>query len=51
MWSLERWPWNISEKIFERMGSSKKVWMFDTFEGMAEPTEHDVNAKTKKKHQ
>ena len=29
------------------MGSSKKVWMYDTFEGMAEPTEYDVNAKTK----
>ena len=39
----------LAKKIFERMGSSKKVWMFDTFEGMAEPTEHDVNAKTKEK--
>ena len=27
----------LAKKIFERMGSSKKVWMFDTFEGMAEP--------------
>ena len=39
----------LAKKIFERMGSSKKVWMFDTFEGMAEPTEYDVNAKTKEK--
>jgi len=37
----------LAKKIFERMGSSKKVWMYDTFEGMAEPTEYDVNAKTK----
>ena len=28
----------LAKKIFERMGSSKKVWMFDTFEGMAEPS-------------
>ena len=39
----------LAKKIFERMGSSKKVWMFDTFEGMAEPTEPDVNANTKEK--
>lgn len=37
----------LAKKIFEKMGSSKKVWMYDTFEGMAEPTEYDVNAKTK----
>jgi hypothetical protein len=37
----------LAKKTFERMGSSKKVWMYDTFEGMAEPTEYDVNAKTK----
>ena len=37
----------LAKKIFERMGSNKKVWMYDTFEGMAEPTEYDVNARTK----
>ena len=37
----------LAKKIFERMGSNKKVWMYDTFEGMAEPTEFDVNARTK----
>lgn len=39
----------LAKKTFERMGSSKKVWMFDTFEGMSEPTVHDVNARTKEK--
>ena len=36
----------LAKKIFERMGSNKKVWMYDTFEGMAEPTEYDVKART-----
>ncbi len=35
----------VAKKIFERLGSDKKVWMFDTFEGMTEPTSVDVNAK------
>ena len=40
----------LAKKIFERMGSNKKVWMYDTFEGMAEPTEFDVNAKMSRFH-
>lgn len=31
----------LAKKIFEAMGSDKKVWMFDTFEGMTEPSEID----------
>jgi O-methyltransferase len=27
--------------IFEQYGSDKKVWLFDTFAGMTEPSEHD----------
>ena len=37
----------LARKIFERLGSGKKVWMFDTFEGMTEPTEFDVAASNK----
>jgi O-methyltransferase len=37
----------LAKKIFELMGSDKKVWMFDTFEGMTEPTNYDVHAAKK----
>ena len=36
----------LAKKVFERLGSNKKVWMFDTFEGMTKPTSVDVAAKT-----
>ena len=37
----------LAKKVFQYFGSDKKVWMFDTFEGMTEPTELDVKASTK----
>lgn len=37
----------LARKIFEILNSEKKVWMFDTFEGMTAPTGVDVIAKTK----
>ncbi len=37
----------LAKKIFERLGAEKKVWMFDTFGGMTEPTEFDIAAKSK----
>lgn len=37
----------LAKKIFEALGSDKKVFMFDTFEGMTEPAEVDVNARSK----
>ena len=37
----------LAKKIFEKLGSDKKVWMFDTFNGMTEPTEFDVKGSTK----
>lgn len=36
----------LAKKIFERLGSDKKVWMFDTFQGMTAPTSEDIAAKT-----
>ena len=41
MWSLERGHSILAKKIFELNNSNKKVWMFDTFSGMTEPTEID----------
>ena len=38
----------LAKKVFELLGSDKKVWMFDTFEGMTEPTKVDVYAISKK---
>lgn len=38
----------IAKKIFEKMGSNKQVYMFDTFAGMTEPTQFDVVARSKK---
>jgi hypothetical protein len=37
----------LAKKVFERLGSDKRVWMFDTFEGMTEPGDLDVSARTK----
>ncbi len=31
----------LAKKVFEYLGSDKKVWMFDTFEGMTKPTKID----------
>lgn len=31
----------LANKIFDFLGSDKKVWMFDTFEGMTKPTRFD----------
>ena len=36
----------LAKKVFEYLGSDKKVWMFDTFQGMTKPTSVDVAAKT-----
>jgi len=36
----------LAKRLFECLGSNKNVWMFDTFEGMTEPTEYDVEAST-----
>ena len=36
----------LAKKVFEYLGSNKKVWMFDTFQGMTAPTSVDVAAKT-----
>ena len=35
-----------AKMIFEAYGSDKKVWLFDTFAGMSEPTEEDRTAKS-----
>ena len=37
----------LAKKLFEKMGSDKNVWMFDTFPGMTKPTSVDVRAGTK----
>ena len=37
----------LAKKVFERMGSKKKVWMYDTFAGMTEPTKLDVEARSR----
>ena len=34
----------LAKKIFEHLNSEKKVWMFDTFEGMTAPTNVDIEA-------
>ena len=35
----------LAKQVFENLESNKSVWMFDTFEGMTEPTIVDVEAK------
>ena len=37
----------LAKKIFQYFGSDKKVWMFDTFEGMTEPTKVNIESSTK----
>lgn len=32
----------IAKSVFQRLGSEKKVYLFDTFDGMTQPSEHDV---------
>lgn len=34
----------VAAELFKLYGVSKKVWLFDTFKGMTEPTENDVEA-------
>ena len=34
----------LAKKVFEHLYSNKNVWMYDTFEGMTEPTNFDVEA-------
>ena len=36
----------LAKKTFELLGSDKRVYMFDTFEGMTEPTEFDNSIRT-----
>jgi hypothetical protein len=33
----------IAADVFKQMKSSKRVWLFDTFAGMTEPTDVDIN--------
>ena len=37
----------LAKLMFEKLGSNKSVWMFDTFTGMTAPTEPDIKAKSK----
>tara|TARA_B100000965_G_C19461932_1_gene700125 strand:+ start:209 stop:985 length:777 start_codon:yes stop_codon:yes gene_type:complete len=37
----------LAKKIFDKLGSDKKIWMFDTFNGMTAPSEFDVKNSTK----
>jgi hypothetical protein len=37
----------LAKKVFEKLGSDKKVWMFDTFEGMTQPSGLDISAGSK----
>lgn len=39
----------LAQKIFQKFGVKKKVWMYDTFSGMTEPSTVDVNIYTGKK--
>ena len=36
----------IAARIFEMYNSEKKVYLFDTFSGMSEPTKYDVSTRT-----
>jgi len=36
----------LAKKTFQSLGSTKKVWMFDTFEGMTAPTSVDVSSQS-----
>jgi O-methyltransferase len=37
----------IAAEVFRKYGLDKKVWLFDTFSGMTEPTENDVRISDK----
>ena len=37
----------LAKKVFEHLGSDKRVVMFDNFTGMTEPTEFDIEVKTR----
>ena len=37
----------LAKKIFNMLGSDKKVWMYDTFSGMTKPTSFDVDSTSK----
>lgn len=39
----------LAKKVFEYLGSDKKVFMFDTFTGMTEPSERDTHLVTNQK--
>lgn len=36
----------LAQKVFKLLNSKRKVWMFDTFEGMTAPTDLDVEQHT-----
>jgi len=37
----------LAKRLFEQLDTNRSVWMFDTFEGMTAPTEHDVAIRSK----
>lgn len=37
----------LAKRVFEGLGSDRKVWMFDTFEGMTAPTTLDIKINAK----
>ena len=37
----------LAKRLFEELDPQRRVWMFDTFEGMTAPTEYDVNTFSK----
>ena len=39
----------IAKALMELNESTRKIWLYDTFEGMTEPTSHDVEIETGKK--
>lgn len=42
MWSLEGWQFDVDRKNPTKIGvNDRKIWMYDTYEGMSEPGEED----------
>ena len=37
----------LAKRLFEQLDPNRSIWMFDTFEGMTAPTEHDAKAVNK----
>ncbi len=37
----------LAKLLFEELDSHRRVWMYDTFEGMTAPTNYDVSSQTK----